>query len=34
MVILILFLEKMAYKVFKETAEYDKIIAKWFNEKI
>ena len=30
----IIFRKKMAYKVFKETAEYDKIIAKWFNEKI
>ncbi len=28
----IIFRKKMAYKVFKETAEYDKIIAKWFNE--
>ena len=26
------FRKKMAYKVFKETAKYDKIIAKWFNE--
>ena len=30
----IIFRKKMAYKVFKETAEYDKIIAKWFNEKV
>ena len=26
------FRKKMAHKVFKETSEYDKIIAKWFNE--
>ncbi len=29
----IIFRKKMAYKVFKETSRYDKIIAKWFNEK-
>ena len=29
----IFFRRKMAYKVFKETSRYDKIIAKWFNEK-
>ena len=28
----ILFRRKMAYKVFRETSNYDKIIAKWFNE--
>ncbi len=26
------FRKKMAYKVFKETAKYDQIIAEWFNE--
>ena len=29
----IIFRKKMAYKVFKETSRYDKIIAKWFNER-
>ena len=28
----IIFRKKMAYKVFRETANYDKKIAKWFNE--
>ena len=28
----IIFRKKMAYKVFKETSKYDKIIAEWFNE--
>ncbi len=28
----IIFRKKMAYKVFRETSKYDKIIAKWFNE--
>ena len=28
----ILFRRKMAYKVFRETSNYDKQIAKWFNE--
>ncbi len=27
------FRKKMAFKVFKETSRYDKIISKWFNEK-
>ena len=27
------FRRKMAYKVFRETSRYDKIISKWFNEK-
>ena len=26
------FRKKMAYKVFKEVSNYDKTIAKWFNE--
>ena len=28
----IIFRKQMAYKVFKETSKYDKIISKWFNE--
>ena len=27
------FRKKMAYKVFNQTSRYDKIIAKWFNDK-
>lgn len=29
----IIFRKKMAYKVFKETSRYDRIISKWFNER-
>ena len=29
----IIFRKKMAFKVFKETAQYDEIISKWLNEK-
>ena len=29
----IIFRKKMAYKVFKKTAMYDKIISQWFNER-
>ena len=29
---LTLVLEKMAYKVFKQTAQYDKLISNWLNE--
>ena len=29
----ILFRKKMAYKVFRETSKYDKIISEWLNEK-
>ena len=29
----ITFRKKMALKVFKETAQYDKIISNWLNEK-
>jgi len=29
----IFFRKKMAFKVFKQTAQYDKIIANWLNEK-
>ena len=28
----IIFRRKMAYKVFRETSDYDKKIAKWLNE--
>ena len=28
----IIFRRKMAYKVFKQTSEYDKSISKWLNE--
>ena len=27
------FRKKMAYKVFKQTAQYDKLISNWLNEK-
>ena len=29
----ITFRKKMAYKVFNETSKYDKVIAKWLNER-
>ena len=29
----IIFRKKMAHKVFKQTAQYDKIISDWLNEK-